>query len=228
MANEGKKAAKAAFVTALRITLNPGATQAAKGLISQLVAHHRNNKNEAFWTYYCQYGPGETYVIASPGASLKAVGTAEPALKGLSSSAADALVTQAEALFAQHDRVLLEYLPDFSNHPQADGDAPGPFLFHTRFVLKSGVTRAAAQAAGALAQAHAKAKNGRQFWTFGTFAGGNERAYHVITPFNNFGDLDGNADGIEDDGTLTGLDSNIESIERNILEYLPDFSNPRG
>lgn len=229
MANEGTNAPKAAFVTALRLTLRGGTTAEAKRLFSQANEKLASN-GQGYWTYYAQYGPGETYLIVSPGASLKAFNT--PAGGRFSADGnADDVVTKLEATFEQQDRVLLEYLPDFSNHPDKDGNAPGPLLFHTRFTIKPGTAADLRDKLGKLAKSHVDAgADGRRFWTYGTIAGGNERAFHVITPFDSYDQLTTDSDGTRISGIkekeLTEIDSYIETIERTVLEYLPGFSNP--
>jgi hypothetical protein len=228
MANEGNKPPKAAFVTALRITLRSGATAEAKRLFNQ-VHQKLGGGDQRYWTYYAQLGPGETYLVVAPGANLK-VFDGKPA-GGQVGGNADEVLSQLEATFAQHERVLLEYLPEFSNHPDREGDAPGPLLFHTRLTLKPGATAALKTKLQKLTEHHVKAgSSGRRFWTYGTVAGGNERAYHVVTPFQSYDELTTTSDNTDisriHENDLTDIDSHIETIERTVLEYLPGFSNP--
>jgi hypothetical protein len=236
MANEGTKPAKAAIVTALRITLKAGATREAKSILEQVQHHHQKDGGWRYWTYYTQFGPGETYVIIAPGTNLKTfdgapAGGRLAAAEGVSHSTADTILTEFESTFHFHERVLLEYLPDFSNHPDKDGDAPGPLLFHTRLTLKPGSTKHMKDGLQQLVHHHVSAGgSGKRFWTYGTLAGGDERAYHIVMPFDNFAALSTTSDNAKvasiQEGTLTELDSHIATIERTVLEYLPSFSHP--
>ena len=231
---------KANFVSALRISLNGGSTRDAKAIFGQIAAHHKSISDGAehnFWTYAVQYGPGNTYVVLSPHASLAdcdsgTQGSVIGERSSIGAASIDFLLDHAESLIGERERVLLEYLPAYSNHPSAEGDAPGPYLFHTRVEVAAGALADVKAAIAALVAAHRD--GGHEFWTYGTFAGGNERVYHIVQPFGSYADLDGhtgddaaahNSALNVNESLLTDLDSRLVSVERTVLEYLPGYSN---
>jgi hypothetical protein len=77
-------------------------------------------------------------------------------------------------------------------------------------------------------------KNATPFWAYSTSTGSGESVV-AFAPFKKFADLDrpthGNVavhakSGTNVDEVLTGLDSNLGTVSRSLLEYVPSLSNP--
>ncbi|WP_266168883.1 hypothetical protein [Dyella subtropica] len=109
-----------------------------------------------------------------------------------------------------------------------------PFGILIEAKLKPGTTIAARDAVTKIVKAIKGQASASKYWGYSTGTGQAEH-FIVFCPFQKFADLDRPTTGEiaakskmnEDiDKLLTSLESNLESVHRSIVEYVPDLSNP--
>jgi hypothetical protein len=109
-----------------------------------------------------------------------------------------------------------------------------PFGILIEAKLKAGTTIAARDSAEELVGALRDDSSATRYWGYSTGTGPGEHVL-VFAPFGKFADLDGPTTGevavkslgsSRVDDVITALESNLESVTRSIVEYVPGLSNP--
>ena len=168
---------------------------------------------------------------------LAARGTVEElAARLLGEKEGQRLIAETRACLQAARQTISVDRPDLGYPPEATGATP-PFHVVTQIRVRSGGQEALEELLRKLAEAIPKVADPGRTLVLQTLVG-DLRSYAVVRPLHSLGDLDAQASpqdlllkafGPAEGGLLfrTGLDA-IESVERRIVAYRADLSNPRA
>jgi hypothetical protein len=235
MANEGK----ALTGTLIQVELIPGHTTAAKQAAMQVLNGLKKAKDAPkYWGYSTQIGYGNSYLLVVPAGSSSALtgGPGAPTTGSMiGGSNVDELIDGLESHCQSIRRSVATYLPDLSNPPANEADAPGPLVLGIAAKLRAGKTTKAKGLVQQVFKALKGASNSPKFWAYETSIG-EQGLFYVAIPFNSYGDMDSwgqtnqllsSASSAENTNkVLDELEGCLEWKRSGIYEYVPDLSNP--